>query len=277
MDEKTKAPQPAPPDASQRMSDSLVYLPCGHGKWDTRIDCIPCLRFTVEQLNQTLTNERIERTQAAQPQPASTGGDGALREDWPTQDYIDDLSLVTEIGSVFGHRQPSDGAWQEQLNLISEIVTKRRNARRAVLRSSSSPVARTDYNEPLESAAPQPASSCCLCGNQGTKTICQDCMVRLATARDAAPQPAPVLRLGGWALREALMAAIEKLPEYYCEAHENAVLLSYKDVRNVIETALRSSSSPVAPTSCICTKYNEWRSECPTHGNAFATPSETPE
>lgn len=49
---------------SARVSDSIVYLPCGHGKWDTRFDCVTCLQFTVEQLNQALANERIERTMA---------------------------------------------------------------------------------------------------------------------------------------------------------------------------------------------------------------------
>jgi hypothetical protein len=60
---------------------------------------------------------------AAQTSPAA--GEG-LRED-----YVEDLSLVVEIGARFGARQPYDGAWQEQMNIINEIVTNRRKLRRA--------------------------------------------------------------------------------------------------------------------------------------------------
>jgi hypothetical protein len=58
------APEPASVErvAQTRRSDSIVYLPCGHGKWDTRIDCLTCCQYTIEQLNQQLVNERIDHT-----------------------------------------------------------------------------------------------------------------------------------------------------------------------------------------------------------------------
>src|SRR5262249_357461 len=61
---------------------------------------------------------------AAPPQPT------ALREARLSA-YQQDLLLITEIGAVFGSRQPHEGAWDEQMQLINEIVTKRRHKREA--------------------------------------------------------------------------------------------------------------------------------------------------